>query len=362
MQKDCYLFREEQIPQKAAFPVIDAHNHLWGDWNVEKIIETLDEVGVAGYCDLTANIKLSFVKGGYVFKEGNILDFFNNCASKYAGRFYCFTMSDFAKPVDVPLFQDVKKFVKSSVKKLEEHVKLGARGLKILKELGLIYRNANNELINIDDPQFSPIWEKAGDLGIPVLIHQSDPYGFFQPVNPNNEHFETLKKYPSWSFADKKFPRKEKLIKRRDNLIKQYPKTTFILPHITNFAENLKYVSELLDKNPNVYIDFSARLDELGRQPYTARDFFIKYQDRILFGTDMPANIPDSVDMYRCYFRFLETYDESFFAPDYDGTFSRYRWPICGIGLPGEVLRKVYYQNALRIIPGLVPIIKDLIK
>ncbi|MCX6224738.1 MAG: amidohydrolase family protein, partial [Bacteroidia bacterium] len=112
-------------------------------------------------------------------------------------------------------------------------------------------------------------------------------------------------------------------------------------------------VSKLLNENPNVYIDFSARIDELGRQPYSSREFFIKHQDRIIFGTDMPANIESSIEMYRTYFRFLETYDESFFAPDYDGTFDRARWPICGIGLPKEVLEKIYYKNIIKIIPGL---------
>jgi predicted TIM-barrel fold metal-dependent hydrolase len=112
-------------------------------------------------------------------------------------------------------------------------------------------------------------------------------------------------------------------------------------------------VSDLLTDNPNVYIDFSARIDELGRQPYTTREFFIRHQDRIIFGTDMPANIESSVEMYRTYFRFLETFDESFYSPDYDGTFDRARWPICGIGLPKEVLRKIYYENVLKIIPSL---------
>jgi predicted TIM-barrel fold metal-dependent hydrolase len=188
---------------------------------------------------------------------------------------------------------------------------------------------------------------------MPVLIHQADPAGFFEPVTPDNEHYESLIKYPSWSFADPKFPRKVELLKRRDNLVRQHPDTIFILPHFGNYAENIKYTSNLLDENPNVYIDFSARIDELGRQPYTTREFFIKHQDRIIFGTDMPANIESSVEMYQTYFRFLETYDESFYSPDYDGTFDRSRWPICGIGLPKEVLKKIYHENILRIIPSL---------
>jgi predicted TIM-barrel fold metal-dependent hydrolase len=232
---------------------------------------------------------------------------------------------------------------------LRQHVRSGARGLKVLKELGLHYRDSKGNQVFADDPGLSPIWRTAAELGVPVLIHQSDPYGFFEPVTPDNEHYDSLKKYPSWSFCDPKFPPKDELIRRRDNLVARERDTTFILPHVANYPENLAYVGTLLEKCPNVHIDFSARMDELGRQPYSARAFFLRYADRILFGTDMPV----SAEMYRTYFRFLETFDEGFYPPDYDGTFDRVRWPICGIGLPKDVLAKIYYANALRLIPGL---------
>jgi predicted TIM-barrel fold metal-dependent hydrolase len=131
--------------------------------------------------------------------------------------------------------------------------------------------------------------------------------------------------------------------------VRNHPSTTFLLPHVANYAENLTYVGKLLDNNPNVHIDFSARCDELGRQPYSAREFLINYQDRVYFGTDMPA----STEMYRFYFRFLETFDECLIPPDYDGTFERYRWRVHGLGLPDQVLKKLYYENALKLIPGL---------
>lgn len=353
MNRKTYLIKEDHIPEKACFPVVDAHNHLWGNWQVGKVIDTLDKVGVICYCDVTGNVNIEFSGGGYVIKHGNISNFFKNCSERYPGRFYCFTMSEFAHPVNEPLFDDSKRFVDKCIETLNSHINQGARGLKILKELGLYYRDSQGALINVDDVRLTPIWEEASKLKIPVLIHQADPSGFFEPATPENELFESLKKYPSWSFADPKFPRKQDLLKRRDNLIRRHPDTTFILPHFANAPENISYVSELLENNPNVFIDFSARLDELGRQPYSSREFFIKHQDRIIFGTDMPANTESSVQMYRTYFRFLETYDESFYSPDYDGTFDMARWPICGIGLPQEVLEKIYFKNILKIIPSL---------
>lgn len=351
--KKTYLVKEENIPLKSAFPAIDAHNHLWGNWQVEKVIHTMDEVGIASYCDLTSNVQIEFANGGYIAKPGNISDFIKNCLNKFPSRFYGFTMANFIHPVSEPFFDIPDLFVRKSIEILNKHIESGAKGLKILKELGLLFRDSEGNLINVDDIRLAPIWQEAARLKIPVLIHQADPSGFFEPLTTDNEHYDSLLKYPSWNFSDKKFPRKIELLKRRDNLIKRHPDTTFILPHVANYAENIQYVSNLLDENPNVYIDFSARLDELGRQPYSSRELFIKHQDRIIFGTDMPANIDTSVDMYRCYFRFLETFDESFYAPDYDGSFGRARWPICGIGLPKEVLIKIYHKNIIKIIPSL---------
>jgi uncharacterized protein len=354
MVKKIYLFKDDNIPEKAAFPVIDAHNHLWGNWQTDKVIETMDTVGVAAFCDVTGNVKIEFSGGGYQIKRGDISEFKKNCAERFPGRFYCFTMSSFAHPADEPLFDDPVKFVDECITTLHKHHQAGARGLKILKELGLRFRDKSGRLINADDERLAAIWDEAGKLGMPVLMHQSDPYGFFEPVTEENEHYDSMLKYPGWSFADPTFPRKSDLLIRRDNLIKNHPGTIFILPHFANFPENIKYVSDLLDNNRNVFIDFSARIDELGRQPYSARDFFVKYQDRIIFGSDMPANIETSVRMYRTYFRFLETFDESFYPPDYDGTFDRARWPICGIGLPQEVLKKIYFENIINIIPSLI--------
>lgn len=348
--RDCYLVREEHTPERAAFPVIDAHNHLWGVWDtVDRIVHVMDEVEVAAYCDLTANITIEWGSGGYVLGAGDMQDFQRKCAGRYPGRFYGFTTATFARPVSEPLFSDPMQFVEETIAALRDDVGRGACGLKILKELGLGYRDSSGRLIAADDERLAPIWDEAGRLGIPVLIHQSDPFGFFQPNTPENEHFATLERYPDWAFSDPRFPSKLDLLQRRDNLLRNHPGTTFLLPHVANYAENLGYVAALLAKCPNAYVDFSARMDELGRQPYTAREFVVRFQDRVYFGTDMPA----SVEMYRCHFRFLETFDEYFEPPYYDGTFSGARWHVCGLGLPGGVLKKIYYQNALKLIPGL---------
>ena len=166
MGKETYLFRRRHMSEKAAFPVIDAHNHLWGNWQVEKIVKAMDMVGVISYCDVTGNVQIEFSKGGYVIKPGNIYDFFKNCPEKYPGRFYCFTMAGFAHSANEPLFTDDKKFVSECIEALQEHTRLGAKGLKILKELGLHYRDSQGDLINVDDHRLAPIWEEAARLKI----------------------------------------------------------------------------------------------------------------------------------------------------------------------------------------------------
>ena len=357
MRTHCYLVHDQHIPERAAFPVIDAHNHMWGSLQAEQMIKIMDALGILSYCNLTPQARFTWSGGGIGVHWGKIEDFFANFVSRYPSRFYAFTTATFLHDSDEPLFTNAGQFVKQTIDLLTKHISLGAKGLKILKGFGLSSADADGKIVAADDPRLADIWDTAASLAVPVLIHQSDPCGLFAPPTPENEHYETLLKFPDWSFSGPQFPSKTELLQHRDNLIRKHPNTTFILAHVANFAENLAYVSRLLDENPNVYIDFSARMDELGRQPYSAREFFIRYQDRILFGSDMPA----SLEMYRCYFRFLETFDEYFFAPDYDGTFDRHRWAIYGIGLPKEVLAKIYYKNALKVIPGLKDDLKGLL-
>ncbi|BCW99282.1 MAG: hypothetical protein KatS3mg024_2109 [Armatimonadota bacterium] len=345
-----YLIRPDNTPARARFPVVDLHNHLWARWeSLDGVVQIMDETGVAAYCDLTANLTVEWGGGGYILRQGDIGEFFRS-TSRFPGRFLGFTAATFGQAREEPLFQDASEFVERTIRILRDHVERGARGLKILKELGLIWRDASGRLVSPDDPRLFEIWEEAGRLGVPVLIHQADPIGFFDPVTPENEHYDSLQKYPDWSFCDRqRFPSHAELLEHLENLIASHRTTTFLLPHGANWPENLEWLDGLLQRHPNVYLDFSARLDELGRQPYSAREFHIRHQDRIYFGTDMPA----SPELYRFHWRFYETFDEHLTPPDYDGTFGRHRWKVCGIGLPDDVLRKLYYGNALKIVPGL---------
>ena len=210
------------------------------------------------------------------------------------------------------------------------------------------------KLITIDDRRFDTMWEAAGKAKMPIAIHTSDPEAFFLPIDRTNERFEELNAHPSWSFHGQDFPSNRELHEARLRVIARHPKTHFILLHVGN-AEDLSWVSEWLNKYPNTSVEIGARIGELGRQPRAARKFFDKYQDRILFGTDA---VPQGIEtpqqlfgekLYEIYFRFLETEDEYFdYAPS--EVPPQGRWRISGLGLPENILRKVYHQNAERIL------------
>jgi len=346
-QREIMLTRTEHIPERAKYPVIDAHNHLFEEKNPDELVRIMDEVGLQTFINVTGNTQFQFVDSGYTYRMRNLGVFIDRYVKKYPGRFACFTMSNFASCQDGVLIRD-SGFADRAAVHLSDDVKIGASGLKITKELGLRYRDDRGRLIPVDDARLDPVWECAGDLHVPVLIHTSDPAAFFLPTDEKNEHFETLRRAPDWSFYECGVS-KEQLLDQRDRMISRHSNTTFICAHVANYPENLGYVSSFLEEHPNAFIDISARIDELGRQPYTAREFLIKYQDRVLFGTDMPLR----ADIYRTYFRFLETCDEYFDYPDYVGLWGRSRWMIYGLGLPNGVLKKLYHANAGRLIPSL---------
>ncbi|MEM9352615.1 MAG: amidohydrolase family protein [Planctomycetota bacterium] len=224
----------------------------------------------------------------------------------------------------------------------------GASGLKVFKMLGLGYRNPDGSLVAIDDPRWDPIWEACGRLGLPVLIHSADPVAFFQPVDRFNERWEELHRHPDWSFAGDEFPSHDDLLLARNRVIARHPKTVFIGAHVANHPEDLARVGRWLDEYPNLQIEIAARIAELGRQPYTAREFFLRYADRIMFGTDGPRPIGRLIP----HWRMLETRDEYFTYAE--GQYPpQGLWNIYGLGLPDEVLKKVYYENAARLVPGI---------
>jgi len=342
-------------PEQGRYPVIDAHNHLFGDPPAAEIVQAMDACGVRLFLNVTGNASLPFDEKGYTIRRREYREYEERYCAPHAGRFAGLTMSDFARWDDFDLFRSHsnprasgERFADLCIQGLEADRALGALGLKITKELGLRFFDDAGVLLTVDDPRLHPIWRRAGELGIPVLIHVADPAGFFLPPGEANEHTASLKEFPGWGFAGSTYSREE-LLAQRDRMIAAHPATTFICPHVASDVENLAAVGRFLDRYANAYVDLSARIDELGRQPYTARDFMVAYQDRILFGIDMPAR----PDLYRAYFRFLETRDEYFPYPDYVGRWGRSRWHIYGLHLPDPVLKKIYQENALRAIQGL---------
>jgi len=315
---------------RARFPVIDVHNHVNDARAADgerippaRVVEMMDHCNVQ---------KIVILTGMWGDKLQSVID---EMVKPYPERFIVFTQLDWSN-LDAPSFSD------QMVKRIDDAVARGARGLKITKELGLEVRYKSGKLLTVDDPRLDPIWAECGRLGIPVAIHVTDPEAFFQPLDATNERYEELIENPTWHFYGAKFPSKESVIEARDRMFAKHPDTTFISLHFGNWPEDLDYVSDMLNRNPNAVVEFGARQAELGRQPRRARRFFLEYQDRILFGTD--ARI--SEEMYRNHFRWLETADEYF---DYWGAPGQGRWKIYGLKLPDEVLEKVYHRNAERI-------------
>jgi predicted TIM-barrel fold metal-dependent hydrolase len=314
---------------RAKYYVIDVHNHTNDAMGIgdrlppARVIQIMDNTNVRTVVILT---------GMWGEKLQGVID---EMVKPYPGRFMVFSQIDWSKINDPNFSQEM-------VAQLDDSVARGARGLKQLKDLGLNIRDKSGKLVAVDDPRLDPIWEECGRLGIPVFIHTSDPEAFFHPVDNTNERYEELIEHPDWSFYGPQFPSKKSLLAARDRMFAKHPHTTFVALHMANWPENLDYVSHLLDTLPNVMVEFGAREAELGRQPRRAREFFTKYQDRIMFGTD---NGMDEA-MYRNLFRWLETGDEYF---DYWGYPGQGRWKISGMKLPDGVLEKIYHKNAERL-------------
>jgi predicted TIM-barrel fold metal-dependent hydrolase len=319
------------IVEKPMFPVIDIHNHLGGGKQtltperVERYLTELNEAGVRTVVNLD---------GGWGERLTETLQALDQA---HPGRFLTFALVNFEGIDD-------DDWSARETKRLEESFQAGAKGLKFHKLFGLRYRYKNGKLVAVDDPKLDPIWELCAKYKKPVVIHIADPAAFFTPLDRFNERWHELNVHPEWLFYGGANPKREDLLDQLHRVIAKHPTTTFVNTHFGNDAEDLASVADKLDKYPNMMVDIDARISELGRQPYTTRKFFLKYQDRIMFGTDTPPKR----DAYRIYYRFLETDDEYF-----DCAASHHRqgfWNIYGIYLPREVLEKVYFKNAERVL------------
>jgi uncharacterized protein len=323
--KSMLVVKETRI-EKPRFPVIDIHNHLRDLDKAEYYLQQMDEAGVWICIGLDGHSRNDFYKEHLRVSHG---------VSKE--RFHIYFAPDFSR-IDEP------DFGINEAQKLEEAVRAGVRGLKIFKSLGLTLRDKTGNIVPVDDPRIDPIWAKCAELGIPVMIHVTDPKAFhYGPIDRYNERYDELYQHPNWSFYGDEFPSKDEILEQRNRVIAKHPNTIFIGAHVGNLPEELGRVSMWLEKYPNFYVDINARISELGRQPYTARRFMIQYQDRILFGTDTPPN----AEAYRVHYRFLET-DDEYFDPS-PAHKQQGRWMIYGLYLPDEVLEKIYNKNALKI-------------
>ena len=315
------------IVNKAKFPFIDVHGHQYRmpNQDLAPVIAAMDTLNMG------IMVNLSGRSGEDLQKS------VKNIADHYPNRFVVFANINF-EGVGSP------RWTEKTVAQLEKDVQNGARGLKIYKSLGLRHKDVNGKRVAVDDARLDPIWSLCGTLGIPVLIHTADPKPFWDEFNADNERWLELKTRPNRKRGPDNPASWETLIAEQHHMFKKHPKTTFINAHMGWYANNLPKLSQLLDEMPNMNVGIGAIIAELGRQPRQAKAFFIKYQDRILFGKDSwkPEEFPT-------YFRVLESDDEYF---PYHKKYHAF-WPMYGLDLPDDVLKKVYYKNALRIVPGL---------
>jgi predicted TIM-barrel fold metal-dependent hydrolase len=330
------LVTRTTLVHKPKFPVVDAHNHLGepfgGDWDkrpLSELLDLLDQAGVTCYVDLD---------GGW--GEDILYAHLKKYKEAAPQRFQIFGGVDWSKWESMG-----DGFPDWAASRLRVQKEAGAQGLKIWKPFGLQVKDHQAQLVKVDDARLSPIWETAAELGLPVLIHVADPVAFFDPLDETNERWEELGEHPDWAFTSPPFPPFMEIMNGLKNLVTRHRSTIFIGAHVGCYGENLGWVGQMLDECPNYYIDISARLGELGRQPYSARKFFIQYQDRILFGSDLSPDL----DAYRLYYRFLET-DDEYFNYNTSEVPGQGRWYVCGLYLPEDVLENVYRKNAMRVL------------
>jgi uncharacterized protein len=315
---------------RARYPFVDVHSHTFNAYTMTpaqaaQLVREMDELNMKALVNLSGGWGDSLVTG------------LRNMKGRYPARFMVFANIDFSD-IDRP------DFGARAAAQLERDVRNGAQGLKIFKTLGMDIREKSGHRVPTDDQRLDPIWRKAGELKIPVLIHTGDPAAFWQPHDKNNERWLELKEFPNRARPADKYPPFDSIMAEQHRLFGKHPNTIFINAHLGWYGNNLAKLGDLLDRYPNMYTEIGAVLAELGRQPHTARAFLTKYQDRVMFGKDLYGQAE-----YHTYFRVLETADEYF---DYYRRRHAF-WKMYGLDLPDDVLRKLYYKNALRIIPGI---------
>lgn len=320
----------EHPTESAKFPFIDVHSHHWkmNEMDLDKLMREMDSLNMKVIVNLSG-------RGGRELEA--IMANVNKSGHK--PRIVNFTNIEL-RSIDDP------DWTESTVKKIEYDYKTGARGLKIYKSQGMTNLDSKGNRIKIDDPRIGPVFDKCGELGIPVLIHSADPKSFWEPHDSLNERWLELKVRPRRKRGPNNPAPWETIIQEQHNIFKNHPNTTFIAAHMGWYPNNLSKLGELLDDMPNMYVEIGAVIAELGRQPRNANKFFEKYQDRVLFGKD--SYKPHE---YYTYFRVLETDDEYF---PYYKKYHAY-WKMYGLDLPDEILKKLYYKNALKIIPDIDP-------
>ena len=315
---------------RARFPFIDVHSHTFNAYTMTAeqaaaLVREMDALNMKTMVNLSGGWGDSLAVG------------LRNMKGRFPTRFITFANIDF-RNIDQP------DFGARAAAQLERDVRSGAQGLKIFKTLGMDLRDQSGKRVPTDDPRLDPIWRKAGDLKIPVLIHTGDPAPFWQPHDRNNERWLELKEFPNRARPADKYPPFDSIMAEQQRLFGKHPNTVFINAHLGWYGNDLGKLGQLLDRYPNMYTEIGAVLAELGRQPRMARAFLTKYQDRVLFGKDLYNQAE-----YHTYFRVLETADEYF---DYYRRRHAF-WKMYGLDLPDDVLKKLYYRNALRIIPGI---------
>jgi predicted TIM-barrel fold metal-dependent hydrolase len=321
------LVTTEHKIERAKFPFIDIHSHHWNPTPeyVDQLVKEMDTINLRVIVNLSGGTGEALKKTVAVMK------------GRYPDRFVVFANLNY-DDLNTP------GYGQRAAARLEQDVKNGAQGLKIFKDFGMELKYANGQRVHVDYPKFDAVFEKCAELKIPVLIHVAEPSAFFDPWDYTNERWQELKEFPGRARPPAKYPPFETLMAERNHLFSKHPKTNFIVAHLGFHGNDLERLGKLFDANPNVYVDIAAVLAELGRQPYSAHDFLVKYQDRVLMGKDIYE-----VNEYKWYFRALETRDEYF-------EYYRKRhafWRIYGFLVPDEVLKKIYYKNALKLLPGI---------